>query len=384
MNRIYLDYAATTPLDARVRAQMERCQKLCGNPNSIHHEGQRVRAEIDTARRALAGVFGRDEQQVIFTASATTANNLVIHGVVERFKKLYPHLLPEIIISPLEHASVYEPARALERAGIIRLHLLPIHTDGTIEIEELKELLSEKTALVSVQWVNNETGIIHNVSEIIKAVSAFRTRTQSIYPYLHTDAVQGIGHVPSKEIEGADFISLSAHKVYGPTGVGVLCMPTHVLMEPIIYGGGQEYGWWSGTESVDRIVGCAHALMYALEEQKDAYTRLETLREYFIRRIQKYVPKIRICTSAWKHTSPHILSIHVCGIKRPDIALDMQGIAVSSGAACSVGSVVPSRTLQALGILDADAREMVRISMGKQTTQKEIDACVEVLQKIVL
>jgi cysteine desulfurase len=385
-SRIYLDYAATTPLDPRVVDVIQKTQaEIFGNPNSIHREGQVARAKIDEARRSVAEIFNRQEQDVVFTPSATVANNLVLQGVVKRFKKLYPDIIPEIIISPLEHASVYETARAMEREGIIKLHTLSIDTNGQISIDELRKEISQKTALVSVQWVNNETGIIQSIQEIAEVIKENRTKNQTPYPFLHTDAVQGIGHLPITDIANTDYATLSAHKIYGPKGIGVLLLPQDPLLDPIIYGGGQENGWWAGTEPTERIVGCATALAYAHHEQKKNYETLSKIRAYTIQKLHQCDTYERIIIREWKLISPHILSIQLFGITRPDIALDMRGIAVSSGAACSQQSVAPSRVLQMLGLSATEAQESVRISFGKQTTKKEIDdfvKCVDTIFKI--
>jgi cysteine desulfurase len=376
MNRIYFDYAATTPLDPRVRAAMEPYQKnLTGNPNSIHHEGQGARAAIDKSRQVVADIFKRAEEQIIFTPSATSANNLALQGIVKRFKKLYPHLIPEIIISPLEHASIYETARVLEREGEIILTLLTVNTNGQISLEELQEKISQRTALVSIQWVNNETGIIQPVEKIFEIMQTYRARHQTAYPFFHTDAVQGIGHLNIEKILNVDYITLSAHKIYGPTGIGVLIIPKEPLLEPIIYGGGQENNWWSGTESTDRIVGCGVAIKNALSEQQKESQHLKVLREYFIKQVSKHAPHI-IVRGEDNIQSPHIVSLHIPESIRPDVALDLAGIACSSGAACSQQSVAPSRVLQALGASIQEAQESVRVSFGKQTTKEEIDILV--------
>ncbi|MFA7201699.1 MAG: cysteine desulfurase family protein [Candidatus Paceibacterota bacterium] len=375
-NRIYLDHAATTPLDPRVRTAMELWQKELGNPNSIHAEGQRIRGAIDESRRTVAHIFERDEKQVVFIPSATAANNLILEGVIKRFKRLYTHVTPEIIISPLEHASVYEVARRLEREQEIVLTILSIDEQGRISPKELREKISPRTALVSIQWVNNETGIIQPVKEIIEILREYRTTSESAYPFFHTDAVQGIGHGPHQDLLGIDYITLSAHKIYGPTGIGVLLIPQEPLLEPIIYGGGQENGWWSGTESVDRIVGCAHALSYVIEEQKDQFKNLLELYTYAKEVLQTRIPQVSFYGDD-KFISPHILSFRIPGVLRPDIALDLAGIAVSSGAACSQQSVAPSRVLQVLGASVISAQESIRVSFGKQTTKKDIDQLID-------
>ncbi|MCL5012154.1 MAG: cysteine desulfurase [Patescibacteria group bacterium] len=382
MTRIYLDYAATTPLDPHVAKAMHEAQEHTGNPNSIHQEGQIMRGFIDQARNDIAEVFSCTQEQIVFTPSATAANNLVLQGVVQRFKKLFPNITPEIIISPLEHASVYEVARALERDEEIILTILSVDTNGQISPRKLVEQISARTALVSVQWVNNETGIIQPTQEIIKVLHEYRAKHQTVYPFFHTDAVQGIGHVSLSEIQGSDFITISAHKLYGPTGVGVLVMLQNPLLDTLVQGGGQENGWWSGTESTDRIVGCAEAIKQILKNQDKETEHLKQLHTYTKEQLQKHIPHIQFYGSD-EYTSPHIVSLYLPGVVRPDIALDLEGIAVSSGAACSQQSVSPSRVLQALGASITQAQESLRISFGKQTTKKEIDVLVEKLKLII-
>ncbi len=376
MNRIYLDYAATTPLDPRVRAAMEPWYGVAGNPNSIHAEGQRTRGAIDESRRTVAHIFERKEEQIVFTPSATTANNLVLQGVIQRFKKLYAHITPEIIISPLEHASIYETARRLEREKEIVLTILSIDAQGRISLKELEEKISPRTALISIQWVNNETGLTQPIQEITEVIRAYRATHESAYPFFHTDAVQGMGHLATQEIKNADYITISTHKIYGPTGLGILILPEEPLLEPIIHGGGQENGWWSGTESVDRIVGGARALLYAVEEQEDRFKNLSHLYTYTKKELSTRIPGVSFY-GADEFISPHVVSFRVPGVLRPDIALDLEGIAVSSGAACSQQNVAPSRIFQALGASAVSAQESVRVSFGNQTTQKDIDHLID-------
>lgn len=374
--RIYLDYAATTPLDPRVAEVMRGAQKHTGNPNSIHREGQIMRGIIDQARHDVAKVFMREPEQIVFTPSATAANNLALQGVIKRFKKLFPNITPEIIISPLEHASVYETARALERDEEIILTMLAIDKNGQISPRELEEKLSTRTALVSIQWINNETGITQPIFAIAKIIQNYRAKNQTAYPFFHTDAVQGAGHLPLQEVQSTDYITISAHKIYGPTGAGVLCIPKEPLLDSFIHGGGQENGWWSGTESTDRIAGCALAITNAAAEQETQYKHFIALRSYAKKKLIEHIPEI-IFYGMNEQACPHIISFYIPNVVRPDIALDLEGIAVSSGAACSQQSVAPSRVLQALGASITQAQESVRVSFGKQTTKEEIDTLVE-------
>ena len=378
MTRIYLDYAATTPLDPQIADAMCEIQKHVGNPNSIHHEGQIMRGFIDEARRNVAQIFDRAEQNVVFVPSATAANNFVLQGVVKRFKKLYAHIIPEIIISAVEHASIYEVARMLEREKEIVLTILPVDAQGSISMQELREKISERTALISIQWVNNETGIMQNIKEIAKIVASYKEQNQSVYPFFHTDAVQGIGHLPMQDCKVVDFITISAHKIYGPTGIGVLLMPQEPLIDPVLYGGGQENGWWSGTESADRIVGCAKAIVEALNNQEEQMHHYAMLRSYAKEKLQAHSAGISFYGNE-ENVSPHIISFRIPQVLRPDIALDLEDIAVSSGAACSQQSVAPSRVLQAMGVSATYAQESIRVSFGKQTTKKEIDVLVDAI-----
>lgn len=379
--RVYLDYAATTPLDRRVINAMQKIEmEAFGNPNSIHREGQIARTYIDEARRIIADIFMRREQDVVFTPSATAANNFVLQGIIKRFKKLHPDKTPEVIISPLEHASVYEVARALEQEALIKVHIVPINNNGEILIDELQKKISSKTALVSVQWVNNETGIIQPIREITRLIKKYHEENQTPYPFFHTDAVQGIGHLPIDNILGVEYTTISAHKIYGPKGIGVLLLPQEPLLSQIIYGGGQEHGWWSGTEATERIVGCAEAIKQATHEQKKDFEILSKRYAYTIQKLNQCSVRERIIIRNWKPISPHILSIQLRNTTRPDIALDQKGVAVSSGAACSQQSVSPSRVLRALGLSAQEAQESIRISFGKQTTEKEIDMFIKRLE----
>lgn len=380
MNRIYLDYAATTPLDPRVRVAMELWQKETGNPNSIHAEGRRMRGAIDESRRTIAQIFNRKEEQIVFTPSATTANNLVLQGVIKRFEKLYPQIIPEIIISPMEHASVYETVRRLEREEKIILTILSVDAQGIISLAELEKKISSRTALVSIQWVNNETGIIQPIEKITQIIQSYREKHENVYPFFHTDAVQGIGHIDIKQIQDAEYITASAHKIYGPTGIGILILPQEPLLDPIVYGGGQENAWWSGTESVDRIVGCAHACAWAVQEQVAQLQHMSQLCAHLKKELTTRIPDV-FFYGGDSLISPHIVSFRVPYMMRLDIALDLEGIAVSSGSACSQQSVAPSRILQSLGASVIDAQESIRVSFGKQTTKQDID---QLIDKIII
>jgi len=397
MQSIYLDYASTTPLDKRVAKAMEpflgKSGDFFGNPSSLHHFGQKALAALDKARGTVARAITAYVDDIVFTASATEANNLVIRGALKAYYRARKtcRTIPKIIVSAIEHASVLETVRDLERDGAVRAVYLPVSREGIVDAQALVRALDRNTIVVSVMWVNNETGAIQPVAEISKIVRDFRLpakrHTPSPYPLFHTDAAQaGLLCDLNVIASGVDAITLSSHKIYGPKGVGALYLnsdgrgdKTRVIA-PLVTGGGHEQGLRSGTSNVASIVGFAQALELCVRERTQEYSRLSKLSLDFYRVLRQSIGGIEI-NGSLESRSPHILNLFFPHKDALGRTLDVAGIAVSSGAACAQRRVQPSHVLKAMGYNNEHIRASVRFSFGRFTTKKEVD---ETARRIIM
>ncbi|HBI26101.1 MAG: Cysteine desulfurase [Candidatus Wolfebacteria bacterium GW2011_GWC2_39_22] len=411
MQRIYLDNAATTPLDKEVKQAMEPYfGDTYGNPSSLHWFGQQARAAIDASRETIANAIGARFREVVFTGSATEANNLALRGAVQSAKDTFSALNGDrpmkIIICTIEHDSVLETARDLEKEGV-EVVRIPVATDGTVDVRQVEAALDERTVLVSIMYANNEIGTIQPIKEIANSIKRFRARENALpyYPLFHTDAVQAFQFLDcAVDALGVDLMTLSAHKLYGPKGVGALYVRTmnsvaHTqgdrtsIIRPRVSGGGQEFGMRSGTENVAAIAGFAKAVTLIAQHKESEYKRLQLLRERLWKGIQDVCPKAIVNGKEMdsrvrgndKPTLPNILNVYFPGRKGGDllIALDMQGVAVSSGSACAAFSAKPSHVLMALGFDDDRAGGSLRFSMGRHTTEDEIDGAIDALRVVL-
>lgn len=406
MSRIYLDSAATTPLDREVaKAMRPYFSEKFGNPGAIHGFGQEALRIIDGSRQKiielLAGDVLEDFRNVIFTGSATEANNFALRGAVKAFYRLKrneKYLPARIIVSSIEHDSVFQTAEDLEEEGV-EIVYLPVDKKGLIDIDELKSYLNEQTVLVSVHYVNNETGVVEKISEIGDIVGEFRSRLgkDEIFPLFHTDAVQAFQYFDcSPKNLNADLVTLSAHKMFGPKGTGVLYFDrrlskrdrqagTIIGLLPIITGGGQEFGMRSGTENVPGIAGFAKAAEIAAKNRTKETKRITDLRDYFVFGLRAVDPKIVINTP-FKISAPHILNVRFPGIKAEELIgrLDMEGVAVSAGSACSSRNLFPSRVLLQTGLSEEEALQCVRFSFSRETRKSELISVLKILKKIFL
>lgn len=387
--RIYLDYAATTPVDAEVFNAMKPFlgeNSVFGNPGSLHSFGRESLKYIDEARAKIAQSIGADFNEIIFTGSATEANNLALRGVL----KIYHHQSnkitsrPKIIISAIEHESIFETAKDLSAQGGVEIVIIPVDKNGIINVKKLEKELDERTILVSVMYANNEIGSVQPVSEISKIIE---NRKKGIYPLFHTDAVQAFQFLDcdGKKL-GVDLMTLSAHKIYGPKGTGVLYVKKNknYPLFPVITGGGQEFGLRSGTQNIAGIVGCAKAIELADKNRTKESKRISKLKDELWTSIKKVYPKAEINGSLHENTLPNILNVYF-----PDISselflikLDMEGIAVSSGSACHARSQEPSRVIRDIWG-EKRARESIRFSLGKYTTKEEIKYVGETIKGVL-
>ena len=391
--RIYLDYAATTPVDpAALHAMKPYFSEKFGNAGSLHSFGQEAIAAVDRAREDLARVLSAEFREVVFMGSATEANNLALRGIVKQVAsgKWQVAGRPRIIVSSIEHESILETAKDLERDGI-EIVYLSVNARGVVDLEKLKESLTENTILVSVMYVNNEIGTVQPIKEVSKAIQEFRSRLPLAtchLPLFHCDASQAFNYFNCDvNVLGVDLMTLSSHKIYGPKGAAALYVraDSFPLLAPLTAGGGQEFGLRSGTENVPAIVGFAKAVELVEAGREKESKHIAVLRDQFSRGIKKVFPKAEINGASFPDSSPHILNIYFPSHDAQDILtqLDLAGIAASSGSACRSRAMESSYVIEALGYSKARARSSIRFSFGRPTTKKEIDSALRVLQKIL-
>ncbi len=374
MRRVYLDHAATTPIDPRVRKAMEPyLTREFGNPSSLHAWGRAARLAIDEARETLAAALGGFPDEICFVSSGTESCNLAIIGCALKAPPQRRHIL----LSAIEHHCVLEAGEWLRPFGFEVEHL-PVDRYGQVSPDTVRERLRPETWLVSVMHANNEIGTLQPVA----AIGAL-CRERGVW--FHVDAVQTFGLLPVKaDALNCDLLSVSAHKIYGPKGVGALYIRAGTPLQPLMVGGGQEHDRRAGTENVAGIVGFAEAVQIAESTREAEATRLAHLRDTFIRAVLETIPDATL-TGHPTERLPNNAHFRFIGVPSDSllIALDRAGIGASSGAACSAGSLEPSHVLMALGWDEAAAQEGVRFSLGRHTTQEDVDYTVEVLQKTV-
>lgn len=361
--QIYFDYAASTPVDPRVQAAMlPYFNKIFANPHSLHQLGQEASRGVFEARRTIAKSIGADYKQIVFTGSATEANNLALRGVLKGIKK------PRIITTAIEHESILETCRDLEKDGVEVVYL-PVSRDGLVDLKKLKASLNERTVLVSVMHVNNEVGVVQPIAEIATIIKNWKLKIKnSDYPLFHTDAVQSFQYLDCNVNKlGVDLMTISAHKIYGPKGIGLLYIGRPDLLAPIR----------TGTPNVPYIVGFAKAVEIADQLRAKEGKRVDQLRDYFWKELRKKLPELERNGSA-RLILPNNLNVYFPGQTAQDllIKLDLAGIATSPGAACTTRVSKTSYVLEALGFPEKRAGGSLRFSLGRQTTKKDIDfAC---------
>ncbi|MEA2080619.1 MAG: cysteine desulfurase family protein [Pseudomonadota bacterium] len=359
--KLYLDYNASTPLDARVLDAMTECLSgVAGNPSSTHQFGRAARARLDTAREQVAALVGAHASQVIFTSGGTEANNLALHAVTWRQQP------GRLAISSIEHPSVLEPARAMADRGW-QLDLIEADDQCRITSPALIEKLYPDTRLVSVMTANNETGVIQDIAGLAE-------KARSVSAVFHSDAIQAAGKMTLDfESSGVQLMTLSAHKIYGPKGVGALIVDKSLELVPLMFGGGQEKGFRAGTENVAGIVGFGVAAELAKTQLAERAAHTRRLRDRLETGLARY-PEISVFA---KHPErlPNTVQLAIAGIDGETLLmqLDRAGIGVSSGSACASGKTEPSHVLMAMGVDAELARAAIRISLGKDTTESDVD-----------
>jgi len=373
---IYMDYHATTPVDPRVlEAMLPFFTEHFGNAASRnHHFGWEAESAVETARKQVADLIGANVKEIIFTSGATESNNLAIKGVAEMYREKGNH----IITCVTEHKAVIDTCKKLEKQGA-RVTYLPVQKDGRISLDDLRAAITDKTILITIMTANNEIGVLQPIAEI----GAIAKEKGILF---HTDAVQAVGKIPVDVTSAkVDLLSLSAHKMYGPKGVGALYVRRRnprVLLSEQISGGGHERGMRSGTLNVPGIVGLGKAAALAKAEMATEGERLRKLRDRLNEKFHAGLDEIYI-NGSMEHRLPHNLNISFAYVEGESLLMGINDVAVSSGSACTSASLEPSYVLKALGAGDDLAHSSIRFGLGRWTTEEEVDYVVEKLTTVV-
>ena len=370
MNRIYLDYNATTAVEPAVLdAMLPFFSTDFGNASSIHTFGQRARAAVENARYQVAALLHARSQEIVFTSGGTESDNQAIFGIVAATASRTKH----IITSTIEHEAVLNACQALEKQGAVVTYL-PVSVDGLIDLDELRKAIRADTLLISIMHANNELGAVQPLAEIGRIAAEADL-------YLHTDAVQSVGKIPvDVRALQLDLLSLSGHKLYAPKGIGALFVKGGTRLRQFLFGGHHQRGFRPGTENVPGIIGLGKAAELALLSLEIDASRIAALRDRLEQGLLARIPDSRANASAAPRT-PNTSNLTFPGIEGEAliISLDLKGLACSTGAACSSGAVEPSHVLTAIGLPAAAARASIRFSLGRHTTEAEIDAALEIV-----
>jgi cysteine desulfurase len=373
--RIYLDHNATTPVDpAAADAMMRALQDLFGNASSVHYYGQQAKAAMDGARSAVAALVGAEPSEIIFTSGGTESDNFAIRGAAEVLELTGRK---HIITSGIEHEAVLNTFKALAKRGW-RTTVLPLDASGIVTPERLRDTLTDDTALVSIMHANNEIGTIQPIAELA-------TLAHARGALFHTDAVQSAGKISvNVRALGVDLLSVSAHKFYGPKGIGALWAKRGVRLSPFLSGGKQERNRRAGTENVPGAIGMGIAATRAAQKMDAEAARLSALRDRLENGILASVPNTAVNGSRPARV-PNTTNISFDRIEAESllIALDLEGMAVSTGSACSSGTLEPSHVLKAMNLSSHRAQNSIRFSLGASNTEEQIDRVIEVLPRIV-
>ena len=374
MQRIYLDYAATTPTDPNVvQAMLPYFHDAFGNPSAIYSYGQEAKNALEEARGKVARLIGARDEEIIFTSGGTEADNFALKGAAYANQKKGNH----IITSAIEHHAVLESCKFLGKMGY-KITYLPVDKYGLVDPDSVKKAITDKTILISVMHANNEIGTIQPISEIGKIAKEAGI-------LFHSDAVQTAGHIPLNVNElGVDLLSMSGHKLYGPKGVGVLYTRKGSKLTPFMHGGGQERGRRASTENVPGIVGLGQAAELAGQDLEGEAQRLIGLRDKLISGIVQKVDRTHLNGHPVKRL-PNNVNISVEFVEGESMCLNMDivGICASTGSACSSGSLEASHVLLAIGLEHVQAHGSLRFTLGKWTTEEEVEKVLEILPRII-
>ena len=368
---LYFDNSATTPIHPEVAEKLDYINREhYANPSSIYNQGRKAKSLIENARKQVADAIGAKSDQIFFTSGGTEANNQVLWNSIENDKK-------HIIASSIEHPAVIRVINKIRSFGITS-SLASVDEDGTVDIDSILKLVNDDTGLVSIMLANNEVGTIQPIKEIAKKI------TRLNIPF-HTDAVQALGKIPVDVTSlGVDYLSLSAHKFYGPKGIGALYIKNKKTLKSFIIGGEQEFGLRGGTENIAGIIGMGIAAEIAAKELDICYSHLKHLEDYFLAKLHSISSNF-IRNGNSNNCLPGLISISFKGHKSDVLMakLDRKNIAVSNGSACNTGNIKPSSILKEMGVGDNLNLSTLRISFGKNNNEKEIDKLIEALKEIL-
>lgn len=375
MKRIYMDYSAGKPVDSRcIEAMSPYYQEIFGNPSSLHLAGREAKEALEKARDQVAKLVGAARsKEIIFTSGGTESNNLAIRGVATRARKRGNH----IITSDIEHVSVLNACKSLEKEGY-QITYLPVERDGFVDPDRLKRAITPETILITIMYANNEIGTIQPIKDL-----GATARSHDIY--FHVDGVAAIGQVPIHvEEENIDLLSISSNDIYGPKGVGALYIREGTRTVPVSFGGGQEFGLRSGSENLAGIVGMGKAAEIAREELDNHIQRMVALRDNLIAGITSRVKEVYLNGHPTRRL-PNNINLRFSYIEGESLilSLDMMGVAAATGSACTSKTLEPSRTLLGIGLSEVEAHGSLVLTLGKGTTDDEIDYVLEVLPRIV-
>jgi cysteine desulfurase len=377
MNRIYLDYNASTPLESEVRLAMEPfLQSGFGNPSSAHWAGRPGRAAVERARGQVAALLGCSPHEIVFTGGGTEANNHALKGTYFRCLRegSRERPAPHFITTAVEHPAILEPLRFLEGLGA-RVTILPVDRDGRVDPQQVGDAITPQTLLVSVMHANNEVGTIQPIAEI----SAVTRRAGVL---LHTDAAQTVGKIPARIDElGVDLLSLAGHKLYGPKGVGALYLRSGVGLDPLLHGAGHESGRRAGTENVLLVVGLGQACEVATRNL--GMPAVRPLRDHFEGELTRRLGDRVTVNGHPTQRLPNTLSVNFVGRIGAEVLDALDGVAASTGSACHAGSVELSPVLRAMGVSTEEGMGAVRFSLGRETTAEEIESVLSRLEALL-
>lgn len=375
MRRIYLDHSATTPVDPQVADLMLKYYlEFYGNPSSVHSYGREVKKALEDARSQVASLIGANPAEITFTSGGTEADNLAIQGVAKTRANKGKHL----ITTAIEHHAVLDTCKYLAKNGY-ELTVLPVDEEGSVSIDDVIKAIRPDTILISIMHANNEVGSIQPIAEIGKL-----TREKDIL--LHVDAVQSLGKIPIDVKQmNIDLLTMSSHKIYGPKGVGALYVRKGVKLSPLVFGGSQERKIRSGTENTPGIIGFGLACELAGQRMEEENKELTRLRDKLLDGILSSIDSVKLNGPRGEKRLPNNVNVSIRYIEGESLllSLDMMGIAASSGSACTSGSLDPSHVLLAMGLSHEVAHGSLRLSLGRQNTDEDIDFVLQELPKIV-
>ncbi len=383
-NRIYLDYAAATPTDAQALTAMAEARALFANPNAAYHEGREAREAYDNAKKRIGMVIGARADEVILTSGATESDNMAILGAVRPHIKNGAH----IVTIKTEHKSVLEPIEQLRLEGA-SVSYAKVDTSGVVDLAGLEKLIGESTVLVSISYASSEIGTIQplvKIGQLIAKIKKSRVEQGSATPLLlHSDCSAAVGLLPLSPARlSLDLMTLNPSKFYGPHGSGILFVKVGSSIAPLMYGGGQQYGLRPGSEDVVSAIGVAAAIEVAESRRNDEVHRLSQLRDRIIEQLTA-LPSAPVLNGHNQHRLANNINMSFAGLNGEDIVarFDAAGVAVATGAACSAADERPSHVLTAIGRTDDEAQGSVRITLGRQTTDEQVDAFLQIAQRVI-